>query len=94
MSDFLGSATVPVASVGVPPTESFSRNLSRPRRVSPQAHREPGLRIRAGIDRFCLALNLSELNNCPSPTLRIEIFDAGGGFINLPPRPARAIIAA
>ncbi len=50
--------------------------------------------IRAGLVRFCLSSNFSELNNCLSPRLRIEIFDAGGGFINLPPRPARAIIAA
>jgi hypothetical protein len=39
MSDFLGSATVPVAPVGVPPTESFSRNRLTCW-VIPEAHRQ------------------------------------------------------
>jgi len=46
------------------------------------------------VDRFCLTLDCLELKTGLSARPRIEIFDAGGGFINLPPRLARAIIAA
>ncbi len=43
---------------------------------------------------LCLTLDFLEWKNCPSPMPWIEIFDAGRGFSNLPPRLARAMIAA